>query len=231
MDKGEHKDELPRERFMAQGADALTDAELLAVLLRSGVQGMPVLSLAEELLKRYDGSLVALSNATVQELCEIQGMGEAKSVGLAAAFAIGRRLLAARMAVESPMDNPQLLAEYMRLHLETSLQEEFHVLLLDNRLCLLKDLRVTTGLVDRSLVHAREVFREAIRESCSQLIIVHTHPSGNVEPSPEDRQVTRQLVEAGKIIGINILDHLVVAPCPKKGQKGYYSFREHGFFK
>ena len=202
---------LPRERFVAQGEDSLTDVEILALLLRTGVRGCSVFKLAESLLERYGGSLLALSGAGVAELCEQTGMGKAKSVGLAAAFALSRRLLRLRLARLPRATNPEVIADYFREHVLNPSQEEFHALLLDSRLGFMRDVLVTVGLVDRSLVHAREVYREAIRESCSSVILVHNHPTGDVTPSRDDIEITGTLVTAGQVVGIRVLDHVVVA--------------------
>lgn len=219
--------DMPRERFLAQGAASLSDAELLAVLLRSGVHGAPVLALAEELLASHDRSLLSLSTATPEELSKLHGMGMAKSIGLAAAFELGRRMVRLRLETQPKITSPTLISEYIRSILPTSTQEEFHALLLDARLQFIKDIRITIGLVDRSLVHAREVFRAAIHDAASGIILTHNHPSGDVQPSKEDVTTTKYLIEAGEIIGIRIIDHVIVATPPKRDQPAYYSFKEH----
>ncbi|MBP5639624.1 MAG: DNA repair protein RadC [Victivallales bacterium] len=218
---------MPRERFLSQGAEALGDAELLAVLLRSGVHGMPVMRLAEELLASYGNNLLNLSLASPEELSRQHGMGQAKSIGLAAAFALGRRMVKLRMETQLQINSPELIADYIRSILPTATQEEFHVLLMDTHLKLIKDVMVSLGLVDRSLVHAREVFREAIRESCSGIIIAHNHPTGDVRPSNDDIRTTKYLITAGKIIGIEVIDHIIVATPQKTGFPSFFSFKEH----
>lgn len=222
---------LPRERFLSCGESSLTDAELLAVLLRTGVKGCSVHELSESLLSLHGGSLWSLSNVPVGELSRHRGMGVAKSVGLAAAFALGRRMVRLRFTTLPHATGPSTIAEYIRGNLRFPDQEEFHALLLDNRLGLVRDVLVTVGLVDRSLVHAREVFREAIRESCSSVIVVHNHPTGDVMPSDADMEVTKMLVLSGEVIGIAVLDHVIVANCLQAGRPDYFSFHEQGLME
>jgi len=221
------QDEMPRERFLAKGASSLSDAELLAVLLRSGVHGTPVMLLAEDILAAHGNSLLTLSAVTPEELAKIHGMGMAKSIGLAAAFELGRRMVKLRLATQPKLTSPSMVAEYMRTLLSNSTQEEFHVFLLNTRLQLIRETRVTMGLVDRSLVHAREVFREAIKESASAIILSHNHPSGDVMPSSEDIRVTKYLIKSGEIIDINVMDHIIVATPQKLGQPAFFSFKEN----
>lgn len=218
---------LPRERLAKYGADSLSDSELLAVLLRTGIRGCPVQQMASKLLAKFNGSLLGLCAASVEELCSIPGMGKTKSLELCAAFALSKRLAEQRLAERTDMKNPRLIALYMREVFNSAQQEEFHVLLLDCQMRLLRNERITVGLVDRSLVHAREVFRCAIRESCSYIIVCHNHPSGLVEPSDQDIAITQMLVKAGNIIGIKVIDHLIIGG--KVGENPeYYSFMENG---
>ncbi|MBR4675663.1 MAG: DNA repair protein RadC [Victivallales bacterium] len=218
---------LPRERLMQFGAEALSDAELLAVLLRTGTKGTPVVEMAKHLLERFDGNVLRLCDATVNELCEIPGMGLAKSLELEAAFALSKRLARRRMALRPEMKSPQSIADYMQRLMLDANQECFYVLLLDTKLCLMRSEQVTIGLVDRSLVHAREVFRNAIREACSSIIICHNHPSGDVVPSANDIRITKMLFDAGEIIGIRLLDHLIIGPQKSNQSNNYFSFREN----
>ena len=218
---------MPRERFLAKGASSLSNAELLAVLLRSGVHGTPVMMLAEELLASHDNNLLTLSAATPDELSKTHGMGMAKSIGLAAAFELGRRMVKLRLATQPKLTSPGLIAEYIQSLLSNSTQEEFRIFLLNARLQLIRDICVTVGLVDRSLIHAREVFREAIKDSASAIILAHNHPSGDVMPSTEDIEATRNLIKSGEIIDIRVIDHIIVATPQKLGQPSYFSFKEN----
>ena len=210
------------------GADALSDTELLAVLLRTGTKGSPVLEMAGKLLSAFNGSLLRLGEASLAELCKIQGMGRTKSLELCAAFSLARRMSLQRLATRPDMRNPQLIANYMKNILGNTAQEEFHVLMLDPQMRLIRAERITIGLADRSLVHAREVFRNAIRESCTSIILCHNHPSGHVRPSQNDIEITKNLSEAGEIIGIRVIDHLIVGSRVKTDGEEYYSFLERG---
>lgn len=222
------EEEKPREKLMHSGAEALSDAELLAVILKSGVKGMPVMEMAKQILQRFNGNLLGVCDATVNELCEIPGMGQAKSLELCAAFALVKRLAQRRLAERPDTRSPIKIAQYMQAIFNGSRQEEFHVLLLDTQLRLIRNERVSMGLVDRSLVHAREVFRCAIREACTSIILCHNHPSGNLKPSKCDIDITKSLVEAGNIIGIKVVDHIIVGSIPQNNGMAYFSFMENG---
>lgn len=224
-------EDLPRERLKRLGADALSDAELMAVLLRTGTKGKPVVQMAKELLEVFKGSLLGLCTASVSELCCVAGMGETKALELCAAFALARRLAQQRLTPQPYANNPEFVAEFMRNIFRGNVKEEFHILLLDKRLRVIRNEMITTGLVDRSLVHAREVFRSAIREASSAIIVCHNHPSGDPTPSPEDIAVTRMLVQSGDIIGIRVIDHIIISGLPRSDRADYFSFREAGLFK
>jgi DNA repair protein RadC len=218
--------ERPRERLVAKGADSLSDTELLAILLRSGPRGRSVLLLARDLLAAFDGDLARLAAAAVGELRQVRGIGPAKAVEIHAAFALARRL-AAHMSGERPrLEGPAEVAALLRETFRNAKQEVFHALLLDTKHFLIRDEQVTIGLVDRSHVHAREVFRSAIRESCSRIILAHNHPSGDPTPSAQDISCTRNLVAAGKVVGIDVLDHVVIGQRTPTRSRDYMSFRE-----
>lgn len=209
--KDKDRKDLPRERLMQLGADALSDAELLAILLRTGIRGKSVLELAQEILDKFQGNLCGVCDAGVAELREIQGMGMAKSVEICAAFALVKRLAQQAVVNRPEIRSPLSIAKYMRGRFSDEKKEEFHVLLLDSQMCVMRSELVTIGLADRSLVHPREVFRPAIREACSSVIISHNHPSGSVKPSGNDMEVTTVLCKAGEIIGIKVVDHIIVS--------------------
>lgn len=198
----------PRERLWREGPEALTDTELLAIILRTGSQEGSVLDLARYLLSRF-GGLVGLGKATPAELSAIKGVGPAKAAQVAAALELGRRLgIAARfrVAVTSPADAAALVVPVMR-HLE---QEEFRVILLDTKNRVLQIEKVAVGSLNAAGVQPREVFRGAVKHSAAAVILVHNHPSGDPTPSPEDVALTRRLLQAGEILGIEILDHIIV---------------------
>lgn len=218
--------ERPRERLLALGADALRDTELLAILLRTGTRDRSALDLAAALLAQFEGHLSRLAACSVAELAAVKGIGPTKAVEILAAFALARRLQR-RMDGERPhIQTPADVANLLREQFRGKNQEEFHVLLLDTRNYVVRADCVTRGLVDRSQVHAREVFRTAIRESCSRILLAHNHPSGDPTPSPQDIDCTRSLVSAGKVIGIDVLDHVVLGTCTPSRPKDFLSFRE-----
>ncbi|MBT7164967.1 MAG: DNA repair protein RadC [Victivallales bacterium] len=220
--------ERPRERLEHQGAEALTDVELLAILLRSGLRGCSVLDLSREVLQAYDGDLDRLSKASVNELRGIRGIGTAKAVEIRAAFALAERLRQVTALQRPVLDSPQSIARMFRERFRSLPQEELHALLLDTRNRLIRDETITVGLVDRSQVHPREVFRRAIRESCSRLAIVHNHPSGDPTPSAADIACTKQLIAAGKVVGIELIDHVVVGGGGGLAGREYVSLRAEG---
>jgi len=213
--------ERPRERLEHYGAGALSTAELIAILLRSGVAGESVLRLAERLLVRY-GGLTGLAQASFAELCQEKGIGPAKVTQIKAALELGRRLLVAspqeRPQVKSPADAANLLMLEMGL-LE---QEHLRVMLLDTRNRVLAVHTVYVGNLNTSVVRVGEIFRQAIKANAAALIVVHNHPSGDPTPSPEDVAVTERIVQAGRLLGIEVLDHLII------GQQRFISLKERG---
>ncbi|MCC7053525.1 MAG: DNA repair protein RadC [Gemmatimonadaceae bacterium] len=215
--------ERPRERLRALGVRSLGAAELLAVILGSGSRGRSSLRIAHEILAEVGGVLRVLANRPVAAIGGIPGVGPARAMAIVAAFELGRRTAAEphgeRVAVHSPQDVVAAFAP----HLEALPVEEFHVAILDAQHHLERDVLVTRGILDSSLVHPREVFREAIAERAASIILVHNHPSGDPTPSAEDRIVTSQLVAAGTLLGIPVRDHVVI------GRGRYVSFAEAGW--
>ncbi len=213
--------ERPRERLAHAGEGALSTTELLAIILRTGMGGESVLDMARRLISRY-GGLPGLARASFAELQSEKGLGEAKTAQIKAALELGRRMLLVapedRFIVRSPADVAQLLMAEMA-HLE---QEHFRVLYLDTRNRLLGSKTVYVGSLNASHIRVGEVFRGAVRRNCAAVIVVHNHPSGDPTPSPEDVEVTRQLVAAGKLLDIEVLDHLII------GQQRFVSMRERG---
>jgi DNA repair protein RadC len=213
--------ERPRERLLHAGAAALSTAELLAIILRVGVGGESVLSVSQRMLARF-GSLAGLARASTAELTAEHGIGEAKVAQLKAALELGRRLLvtspAERPQVRSPADAAQLLMAEMSL-LE---QEHLRLILLDTKNYVLSAPTVYVGSLNTSLIRIGELFRYALRENCAALIVAHNHPSGDPTPSPEDVIVTGRIVEGGKLLDIEVLDHLII------GQGRFVSLKERG---
>jgi len=214
--------ERPRERLLADGASALASRELLAILIGSGREGASAVEIAGGLLRAADGSLRRLASSSPAELAAVQGIGPAVAARISASLELGRRLAREgpleRTRIRGPRDVYDLCAPSMR---DLS-QEEFRVLLVNTQHAVVREIVVTRGTLDASIVHPREVFRAAITESAAAMILVHNHPSGDPAPSAEDRDVTRQLAEAGRLIGIPVLDHVVV------GDGRYVSFVEAG---
>lgn len=218
--------ERPRERLARLGADSLSDGELLAIMLRSGRRGRSALELARDLMSEASGSLTALASRTPAELQSVAGVGPAKAAQIHAAFTLAHRLSRCLTAPAPSLESPAQVADLMRESLRGKQQEEFHALMLNTKHRLLRDECITVGLLDRSPVHAREVFRAAVRESCGRIILVHNHPSGDPTPSSQDISSTKNLVEAGKIVGIEILDHVIIGARTQTRQRDFLSFRE-----
>jgi DNA repair protein RadC len=214
-------EERPRERIARAGAGALSTAELLAILLRTGVSGENVLDVAHRLLAKY-GGLSGLARASFAELCTEKGLGPAKTAQLKAGLELGRRLLVSspdeRPQVKCPADAANLLMGEMSL-LE---QEHMRVMLLDTRNRVQGVHTVYQGSLNTTAVRVGELFREAVRANCAAIIVAHNHPSGDPSPSPEDVAVTQQIVSAGKLLDVDVLDHLVV------GHNRWISLRERG---
>lgn len=203
--------ERPRERLWARGPAALTTAELLAILLGTGGRELDALELGLRVLAMGGGSLRRLAGRPQAELLRMSGVGPAKAARLVAALEIGRR-----SSVETLSEAPQITsaADVVRLvgpRLRDLTVEEFRLLALDTQNRVIRDHLITSGLLNSSLVHPREVFRPAIAEAAAGVILVHNHPSGNPTPSPEDRGVTRQLVAAGKLLDVPVYDHVIIA--------------------
>lgn len=216
-------DERPRERLRLRGPDALSNAELLAILLRTGSKGENVVALATRLLTRFEG-VNALGRASFTELCAEKHVGPAKASQVIAALALGQRIMSAppnRTTVRSPEDVYALLGAEMAL----LQQEHLRVILLNTRNQVLGWKEIYKGNVHSAIVRIAEVFRDAVREGCPNLIIVHNHPSGDPSPSPDDVALTKQVEEAGRLLGVDVLDHVVIA---RNGQPPYASLKEMG---
>jgi DNA repair protein RadC len=219
--------EMPQARFDAFGVQALSDTELLALMLHSGVTGQPVLTLATRLMTEA-GSLAALARWSAEDFRRLKGVGRTKAQQLVAMLEIGRRAM--RAQEPAPMLNkPELIYEHMLPEIQGLAVEKFYVLCLNRKNRLLKQVEVTTGTATSSLAHPREVFREAIRHGATAVVCVHNHPSGDPGPSGADVQVTRCLRDASKAVDIELLDHVIVGLREADPQGlGFYSFRQAG---
>ena len=214
--------ERPRERLLAQGASSLSDAQLLAILLRVGRQRSSALQIGLEVLDRLNG-LSGLAHCGIEELCAIPGVGTAKAAQLKAAIELGKRVLAAPLATGTKITSSRDLFHHYHPSLRDLRHEIFKVVLLDAKHAILRDATVSKGSLTLSIVHPREVFNLAVRESAAAVIFLHNHPSGDPTPSPEDRTLTSRLVAAGEVLGIRVLDHLIV------GDGRYVSFADQGW--
>lgn len=213
--------DLPRERLRQLGPEALSDAELVALLLRTGGRGADSLEVARGMLRRC-GGLRNAGRAPVRELSAAPGMGPVKTASLRAAFEIGRRIAAKRLSVGDPIRSPDDVHRHFYERLRDAERECFITLLLDGRQRVLREVLVSQGTLTASLVHPREVFRAAVQDAAAAVILVHNHPSGDPAPSREDHEVTQRLARAGEIMGIRVLDHVIVA------EQGYHSFQDAG---
>jgi DNA repair protein RadC len=221
--------ERPRERLAELGAHALRDAELIAILLRTGTKGRSAVQIAEELIQQFK-SLNALARATKEDLIKIKGIGRDKAIALISAFALASRM-AQELQGEAPLlDTPQRVADYLRDENRGYNVEHFQAVLLNSRRKLIKIEKISDGLVDSLLVHPREVFRGAIAANATTLVLVHNHPSGDPTPSESDIRVTRDLIRAGQLLKIEVADHTILGHCTAANSKGYFSMREMGLF-
>ena len=213
--------ERPRERLQYYGAAALSNAELLAILLRVGTPGENVVALSTRLLKEFDG-LGGLSKASFSELSKVKGVNTAKIAQLKAALELGRRLLLTSADVRPQITSPNDAANLLMLEMGSLEQEHLRTILLETKNRVLSSHTVYIGNVNSSIIRVSEIFREAIRENATALIVAHNHPSGDPTPSPEDVRVTRSIVEAGTLLSIEVLDHLVI------GRQRFVSLKERG---
>ncbi|MEP7219190.1 MAG: DNA repair protein RadC, partial [Bacteroidota bacterium] len=202
--------EQPRERLMTLGPRALSDSELLAILLRTGRKGEDVIQMSRNILHRFE-TIAGLSERDFRELEQVPGIGPAKAVTLAAAFEIGKRIKADPFATRTVISSPEDVARIYIPMLRGIQKEQFHVIILNSANQVLRMSLVSEGNLNSSIVHPREVYRTAIVENAASIIGLHNHPSGNPTPSKEDISITRQLVEAGRIIGIPFHDHIIIA--------------------
>jgi len=227
--KDQPASERPRERLAALGAEALSQAELIAILLRTGLKGMNAVAVAGVLLQRY-GSLQALARASVDDLRQVKGIGRDKAVTLVAAFALARRM-AGELRTEAPLlDTPEAVVELLREENRLLPVETLQVVLLNTRRRLIRCETVSQGTLDTLLVHAREVFKVAIAANAAALVVAHNHPSGDPSPSDADIKVTRDLIRAGQLLKIEVLDHVILGRATRERPKDYSSLRELGYF-
>ena len=214
-------DERPREKMKERGAQALGNTELLAILLRTGNFQESALRIAENMLDRQ-GGLAGFGNATLEEFEQVKGVGEAKAITVLAAIELGRRVTTLAPAERAIIRTPDDVAALLMPRFRYETKESFVAILLSTKNHVLKTPVISIGSLNASIVHPRELFREAINASAAAVILAHNHPSGDPAPSPEDVSLTRKLVDAGKLLDIPVLDHIVL------GDGKYISFKEKG---
>jgi len=214
------EDERPRERLIAHGPSSLSDAHLLAIIIRSGKAGRTALDLSMELLARFDG-LSGLGQASITEICAVNGIGPAKAAEIKAAIEIGKRYQLPSLAGESFCSCDDVIG-YYRPRMKDLKKEVFRCALLDTKNKIIRDEEVSVGSLSASIVHPRDTFKAAIRESAAAVIFIHNHPSGDTRPSQEDILLTKRLVQAGEVLGIRVLDHIII------GDGTHFSFRDKG---
>jgi DNA repair protein RadC len=215
----------PREKLATLGDVSLSEPELLAILLRTGVSGASAVDVARDLIERY-GSLTGLSRCTVDELKTIRGVGFAKAVQLVAAFGIGKRLANAK-AKNQKLDSPESIEALVGPEMRRLRKESLRVVLLDTRYQLIRVEEISLGSINESIAHPRDVLRPALVSSAYALVIVHNHPSGDASPSQTDHSLTRRLAEAAELLQIKLLDHIIIGAATETAP-GYFSFKEAG---
>ncbi len=215
--------ERPREKLLSKGADTLTDAELLALILRTGdaATGRSAIDLGRELLLEF-GDLRTLAAAGVTEICRVKGVGTAKAASIIAALELANRCQGRRLVNGDRFTSPQQVYEHYNFTYRDRRKEYFLALLLDGKNRVIREVRISEGSLNQSIVHPREVFNPAVRESAAAIILVHNHPTGDPSPSREDREITRRLKEAGDLMGVKVLDHIII------GDGAFLSFTSEG---
>jgi DNA repair protein RadC len=227
--KDQPASELPRERLVAKGPDALSHAELVAILLRTGFKGTTVVEVAGELVRKY-GSLQALAGASLEELQTVKGIGRDKAVTLVAAFTLARKMAEELRRGAPLLDTPEAVAALMREDARLRAVETFQILLLNTRRRLIGVVKISDGTLDTILVHPRDVFRPAIAANAAAIVLLHNHPSGETSPSEADIKVTRDLIRAGQLLKIEVLDPVILGRATQERPKDYMSLRELGYF-
>jgi len=217
-------DERPREKILTKGSAGLTDAELLALIIRTGdtVTRKSAIDLGRDIISHFGNNLRELGSAEIGEITAIKGMGLAKAAGIKAAFALAARFQARKLENLDRFTSPRQVFDYFHHELRDSRKEYFLVLLLDGKNRIIRRVQISEGSLNQSIVHPREVFNPAVRESAAALLLVHNHPTGDPAPSSEDIAITRRLKEAGELMGIKVLDHIII------GDGEYLSFVERG---
>jgi len=216
------REERPRERLKRLGAEALSAQELLAVIISRGSPNKSVINIAQDLLTKF-GNINAISQATIEQLTEIDGIGPARATQIKACFELGKRQELEPELKDLSIENPKDVVDYIRKDIKDKAKEHFKLISLDARNKIICISNISVGTLNASLVHPREVFEEAITHNSASVILVHNHPSGDPEPSDDDLKMTKRLKESGNILGIEVLDHIII------GKNNYYSFKDKKF--
>lgn len=217
-----HIADRPRERLIRQGASSLSNQELVAILLRTGTKEESVLVLANRVLSSFD-KIQDLKDATIEEYTKVKGVGKAKAVQLLAAAEIGKRMYRKHSEGRYTIRSPEDVAAYLMTDMSSLNQEHFVALFLNVKNEVIHKETIFIGSLNSSIVHPRDIFREAVKRSAASIICAHNHPSGNPSPSPEDIDVTKRLIEAGLLMGIELLDHVII------GNHQFISLKEKGY--
>jgi DNA repair protein RadC len=215
------REERPRERLQKFGPEALSGQELLALVIGRGIPKKSVMSIAQELLTRF-GNVKAISQATIEELSQIKGIGIAKAAQIKACFELGKREELEPELKNFDIKNPESVVKAIRAGIKDKAKEHFKLILLNPRNRIIGISTISIGTLNASLVHPREVFKDAIVHSAASVVLAHNHPSGDPEPSEDDIKITKKLVDSGKILGIEVLDHIIIA------KNRFFSFKEKG---
>jgi DNA repair protein RadC len=227
--KDQPLNERPRERLAERGPEALTHAELIAILLRTGLKGANAVEIGKQLLSRHR-TLQALARASVDDLRQVKGIGRDKAVTLLAAFELAQRMARELCDESEPLDHPEAVVRWLRGRNLLKSTETLQVLSLNTRRRFIRLDEITDGTLDTLLVHPREVFRKAIAANAAAVVLAHNHPSGDPTPSEADIKVTRDLIRAGQLLKIEVLDHVIIGRATPDRPKDYASLRELGYF-
>ncbi len=224
------KEERPREMLVKYGADALSLSKLLAIILRTGKEGVSAEELARRLLNKFK-TLREIDSSSVSEICETEGIGIAKAVQIKAAMELGKRLLKERAektrGIKKADDVVEYVAEYYGPYLRDAKKEFFSIILLDIKNKPLHNIELSKGSINLSVVDPKEIIKEATLKSASSIILVHNHPSGDTDPSDEDIKLTNRIIDACDLVGIRVLDHIIIG----KNESDYYSFAREGLIE
>jgi len=215
------RQERPRERLQKFGPEALSAQELLALVIGRGISKKSVMSIAQELLVKF-GNVKAISQATIEELSQIKGIGLAKAAQIKACFELGKREELEPELKNFDIKDPEAVVKAIRASIRDEAKEHFKLILLNPRNKIIGISTISIGILNASLVHPREVFKDAITHSAASVVLAHNHPSGDPEPSEDDLKITRKLVDSGKILGIEVIDHIII------GKNNFCSYKERG---